>query len=88
MGESAVLRDEVAPLPPVHNLLAAAVRAKGLTPNSAGSGGAVVALLSDVDGASLPLAFQCDEVGVDIEHVVVRVPGAGVALLDPDSLKP
>jgi glucuronokinase len=47
MGESARLRDDVAPLPPRHNELADTLRAVGLQPNSTGSGGAVVALLRD-----------------------------------------
>lgn len=47
MGESAALRDEVAPLPSRHNELVAAMRAIGLTPNSTGSGGAAIALMRD-----------------------------------------
>ena len=45
MGESARLRDDVAPLPPAHNELARRLRERGLSPNSTGSGGAVVAVL-------------------------------------------
>jgi glucuronokinase len=45
MDESARLRDEVAPLPPAHNALAERLRARGLKPNSTGSGGAVVAVV-------------------------------------------
>lgn len=49
MGESAALRSEVAPLGARHDRLAAAVSSVGLQPNSAGSGGAVVALLDHED---------------------------------------
>jgi glucuronokinase len=45
MAESARVRDEVAPLPPAHNALAERFRARGLSPNSTGSGGAVVAVV-------------------------------------------
>lgn len=45
MEISARLRNEVAPLPMPHQNFAAKVRACGLKPNSAGSGGAVVAVL-------------------------------------------
>jgi glucuronokinase len=45
MDESARVRDEVAPLSPAHNALAERLRARGLSPNSTGSGGAVVAVL-------------------------------------------
>jgi glucuronokinase len=47
MGFSAELRAEVAPLPPAHEELADAVRAAGLSPNSTGSGGAVVAVVTE-----------------------------------------
>lgn len=63
MGESAARRREVAPLPPGHEALADHVRAAGLVPNSAGSGGAVVAVLT-------PEA-QLD--ALRVPHVVERV---------------
>ncbi|HUR76310.1 MAG TPA: hypothetical protein VMZ22_00030 [Acidimicrobiales bacterium] len=44
MGESAAVRDEVAPLSPQHDALAASMRDVGLTPNSTGSGGAAIAV--------------------------------------------
>ncbi|MEY2468406.1 MAG: glucuronokinase [Actinomycetota bacterium] len=47
MDESARVRDEVAPLPPRHDELVAKMRRAGLTPNSAGSGGAAIALVRD-----------------------------------------
>jgi glucuronokinase len=45
MDESARTREEVAPLPPAHHALVETLRARGLSPNSTGSGGAVVALV-------------------------------------------
>jgi len=45
MDASARTRDEVAPLPPAHYALVDALRARGLSPNSTGSGGAVVAVV-------------------------------------------
>lgn len=59
MGESARLRDELAPLPPAHNALADELRHAGFTPNSTGSGGAVVALVRD---ASKLRALRVDRV--------------------------
>ncbi len=47
MGRSAELRARLAPLPPAHEQLAATVRGAGLLPNSAGSGGAVAAVVLD-----------------------------------------
>ncbi|HVT75612.1 MAG TPA: hypothetical protein VHD87_01170 [Acidimicrobiales bacterium] len=46
MDASARLRDEVAPLPAAHNALAQRLRARGLRPNSTGSGGAVIAVIA------------------------------------------
>jgi glucuronokinase len=46
MDESARLRDEVAPLSSEHNALAERLRARGLKPNSTGSGGAVIAVVT------------------------------------------
>jgi glucuronokinase len=45
MAESARVRDEVAPLSAAHDALARRLRERGLSPNSTGSGGAVVALV-------------------------------------------
>jgi hypothetical protein len=45
MRASAAARARLAPLPPEHERLAAALRDAGLSPNSAGSGGSVVAVL-------------------------------------------
>jgi glucuronokinase len=45
MDESARLRDQCAPLPAAHNALAELLRGRGLSPNSTGSGGAVVAVV-------------------------------------------
>lgn len=47
VGEAGRLRSRVAPLSPAHQRLSAAVAAAGLQPNSAGSGGAVVAVVTD-----------------------------------------
>lgn len=47
MEISARLRGEIAPLPFAHQELTARVRACGLKPNSAGSGGAVIAVVRD-----------------------------------------
>ena len=61
MDASARLRDEVAPLPPAHNELADELRSAGLSPNSTGSGGAVVALLrgaSKLDLLSVPFVVE------------------------------
>ena len=44
MATSARLRDQAAPLSPAHNALAERLRRRGLAPNSAGSGGAVIAV--------------------------------------------
>jgi len=49
MGESAAVRSTVAPLSAAHDTLAAAVTDAGLVPNSAGSGGAVAAVVTDDD---------------------------------------
>ena len=61
MDASARLRDQVAPLPPAHNELAAELRAAGLKPNSTGSGGAVIALVRDksnLDAVRAPFVTQ------------------------------
>jgi glucuronokinase len=61
MGASAAVRYDVAPLSEPHRALAARVRALGLTPNSAGSGGAVVALVRDeavLAGLEAPFVLQ------------------------------
>jgi glucuronokinase len=62
MAASAALRDELAPLPPEHQRLAAAVTAVGLSPNSAGSGGSVVAVI-DNDEQVERLSTAVDELG-------------------------
>ena len=49
MAASAAVRDRVAPLPEVHRRLAEAVAGAGLAPNSAGSGGAVAAVVTTDD---------------------------------------
>ncbi len=52
MAESAEVRARVAPLPARHQPLAVAVERAGLSPNSAGSGGAVVAVITSNDQTS------------------------------------
>ncbi|HUQ40846.1 MAG TPA: hypothetical protein VM030_11915 [Acidimicrobiales bacterium] len=64
VGEAGRLRSRVAPLSPAHDRLAAAMAAAGLEPNAAGSGGAVVAVVTD--GTRLP------EVTVAVEKLGVR----------------
>ena len=71
MRASAEVRSRVAPLPPAHDRLAAAVQRAGMWPNSAGSGGAVVAVIADegqrgiVAGelASIGALFVCESFG-------------------------
>jgi glucuronokinase len=64
MGESARLRDELAPLSPAHNACAERVRALGFTPNSTGSGGAVVALvLGELDEVAAGVVEHGDDDG-------------------------
>ena len=50
MDASAMTRQRAAPLPPVHEQLADAARRAGFRPNSAGSGGAIVAVLEGDPG--------------------------------------
>ncbi len=61
MDESASVRRGVASLPPAHEELADAVRAAGLSPNSTGSGGAVVAVVTEdtnLDALDVPYTTQ------------------------------
>jgi hypothetical protein len=58
MGESAGVRDQVAPLPAQHNALANSMRAAGLTPNSCGSGGAAIALVRGAVSLDVPFVLQ------------------------------
>jgi glucuronokinase len=62
MSASAAVRARVAPLPPAHEALADALRRVGLSPNSAGSGGAVVAVL-DGDAPELDVPFVIETFG-------------------------
>lgn len=62
MASSAALRAELAPLPVEHERLAAAVTRVGLSPNSAGSGGSVVAVI-DNDEQVERLSTTVDSLG-------------------------
>lgn len=68
MAASARVRDHVAPLPDTHNRLAAVVSAAGMSPNSAGSGGAVAAVVLD-DAALARVTGAVEAIG---GHVVVE----------------
>lgn len=69
MGLSAEVRREVAPLSGGHDVLAETVHRAGLTPNSTGSGGAVVAVVAE---RSRPDDLKKLLAPLDGEYVTVR----------------
>jgi glucuronokinase len=69
MALSADVRREVAPLPPGHDSLAEAVHRAGFSPNSTGSGGAVVAVVTERSRLTeLPKLLS----PLDAEYVTLR----------------
>ncbi len=69
MGLSAEIRREVAPLSLGHDQLAEAIQAVGFTPNSAGSGGAVVAVVTE---RSRPDELRRALAPLDADYLIVR----------------
>lgn len=70
MALSADVRREVAPLSSAHDLLAEALQRFGFSPNSTGSGGAVVAVVTE---RSRPEELERALAPLDAQYVTVRV---------------